>query len=41
MPAGASYGFEQQLGDLKAIVEASDLDRIITSHTFGGTLAAS
>jgi len=39
-PPGAIYGFRQQLGDLGAIVEALDLDRIIpVGHDAGGPAA--
>jgi len=39
-PAGASYGFRQQLGDLKAIVEALHLEKIVpVGHDAGGPAA--
>jgi haloalkane dehalogenase len=39
-PAGASYGFKQQLGDLEAIVEALHLDKIVpVGHDAGGPAA--
>jgi haloalkane dehalogenase len=39
-PAGAVYGFEQQLGDLEAIVEALHLEKIIpVGHDAGGPAA--
>jgi haloalkane dehalogenase len=39
-PAGASYGFEQQLGDLEAIVEALHLEKIVpVGHDAGGPAA--
>jgi haloalkane dehalogenase len=39
-PAGAVYGFEQQLGDLEAIVEALHLEKIVpVGHDAGGPAA--
>jgi haloalkane dehalogenase len=39
-PAGASYGFKQQLGDLEAIVEALHLEKIVpVGHDAGGPAA--
>src|SRR5271156_2830241 len=39
-PAGASYGFKQQLGDLEAVVEALHLEKIIpVGHDAGGPAA--
>ena len=39
-PPGARYSFEQQLGDLEAVVEALELDRIIpVGHDAGGPTA--
>jgi haloalkane dehalogenase len=39
-PAGAVYGFQQQLGDLEAIVEALHLEKIIpVGHDAGGPAA--
>lgn len=39
-PAGARYSFEQQLGDLEAVVEALRLERIIpVGHDAGGPTA--
>jgi haloalkane dehalogenase len=39
-PAGANYGFEQQLGDLEAIVEALHLEKIVpVGHDAGGPAA--
>jgi haloalkane dehalogenase len=39
-PEGAQYSFAQQLGDLQAVVEALDLDRIIpVGHDAGGPTA--
>jgi len=39
-PAGARYSFEQQLGDLEAVVEALALDQIIpVGHDAGGPAA--
>ena len=39
-PAGASYGFRQQLGDLEAIVEALHLEKIVpVGHDAGGPAA--
>ena len=38
--SGARYGFDQQLGDLEAVVEALDLDRIVpVGHDAGGPAA--
>src|SRR5476651_273034 len=39
-PAGASYGFKQQLGDLEAVVEALRLEKIVpVGHDAGGLAA--
>jgi haloalkane dehalogenase len=39
-PAGAVYGFQQQLGDLEAIVEALHLEKIVpVGHDAGGPAA--
>jgi haloalkane dehalogenase len=39
-PAGASYGFKQQLGDLEAVVEALHLGKIVpVGHDAGGPAA--
>jgi haloalkane dehalogenase len=39
-PAGASYGFKQQLGDLEAIVETLHLEKIVpVGHDAGGPAA--
>ena len=39
-PAGAQYSFPQQFGDLEAVVEALNLDRIIPAgHDAGGPAA--
>jgi haloalkane dehalogenase len=39
-PPGTRYGFKQQLGDLEAVVEALDLERIVpVGHDAGGPAA--